>query len=165
MTMYVSTTVNRDYQGDRMSYETDDASQDAGASRGGKVPADVIYCQTSDTGWPGNTLDSVQQALAAYDGDDIWADVITRLDSYDAAATALLAPICADPVFVVVTGTAYQWCPALGLWQAVDVRAEIEQAMTDPLTMSIASGIGGRRGRRGRNAFRRLRVTFTSFYK
>lgn len=128
----------RDYQGDRMSYESDNAGP--------------VYSHTSDTGWPGNTLDSVQQALAAYGGDDIWADVITRLDSYDAAATACLGPVCANPVFVVVTGTAYQWCPELDLWQAVDARADIGEALTDPLRMSIASLLGRLRGLRGRSA-------------
>ncbi len=110
------------------------------------------YCQTSDTGWRDNVLDPVQQALAAYDGDDIWADVITRLDNYDAAATAYLGTACANPVFAVVTGTAYQWCPELGLWQAVDARADIGEALSDSLRMSIASVLGRLRGRRGRKA-------------
>jgi hypothetical protein len=135
MTMYLST--NRDYQGDRVNYEMDNA--------------DPVYSQTSDTGWRGNVLDPVQRALAAYDGDDIWADVITRLDVYDPAATAFLAPVCANPVFVAVTGTAYQWCPELGLWQAVDARADIGEAFTDPLRFSMSSFLGLLRGRRGRS--------------
>ena len=57
---------------------------------------------------------SVQQALADYRGDDVWADVILRLEGYDEAATALLEPVCEVPIFVCA-GTAYQWCAELGV--------------------------------------------------
>ncbi len=108
------------------------------------------YSPVSSTGWPGDALDPVQRALADYRGEDAWADVIERLDSYDATASAILAPVCSVPVFVV-GGTGYQWCAELDVWQAFDAAAEIGAAATDPLVMMIArlgSGSARRRPRR-----------------
>jgi hypothetical protein len=131
------------------AFETDHHAQARGAGyAGGKAMTRAIYCSSSDTGWPDENLDSVQRALAAYQGNDIWADVITPLKDYDAAATALLQPVCAVPVFVVNT-TGYQWCSELGVWQAFDAAREIGESITDPLVMGIASALGRRPRRRG----------------
>jgi hypothetical protein len=104
--------------------------------------------------WIGDAMDSVQQALADYDGDNVWDDVILRLDGFNRAATALLKPVCAGPVFVV-GGIGYQWCPDLGHWQSFDAASEIAHALTDPLIAGIAALMGRRFKGRNRKWWRR----------
>jgi hypothetical protein len=91
---------------------------------------------SGDAGSTGEVVDAVQWALADYDGDNLWRDVIMRLPGYDEASTALLAPIAAGTVFVAA-GIGYQWRPELGTWQTFDPAAEIGQAMNDPLIVGI----------------------------
>ncbi len=101
------------------------------------------YCHYSSTGWPDNALDSVQQALAGYRGDNVPRGVIERLDGYDQPATAILELVCEGPVFVA-DGTAYQWSSELNVWQAFDAAPGLGDALTDPLVILAATARGGR---------------------
>lgn len=74
----------------------------------------------SDTGYAHNWTDSVQDALSAYRGDDVWSDVILDLDEYDEAATALVDIGQTGNAFVA-GGVEYRWRPDLlsdGIWRA-----------------------------------------------
>lgn len=102
------------------------------------------YCSYSSTGWPDNALDSVQQALAGYRGDNVPKGVIERLDGYDGPATSILELVFQGPVFVA-DGTAYQWSPELNVWQAFDAAPELGDALTDPLVILAATARGGRK--------------------
>jgi hypothetical protein len=108
------------------------------------------YCHYSSTGWPDDALDSVQQALAEYHGDNVPKALIERLDGYDRPATAILELAFGGPVFVA-DGTAYQWSPELKVWQAFDAAPELGDALTDPLVFLAATARGGRRTRKQGN--------------
>jgi hypothetical protein len=49
----------------------------------------------------------------------------------------------------------YQWCSELGSWQAFDAAPELQDALTDPLRLGIASVRARRRVQWGFNTRRR----------
>ena len=57
-------------------------------------------------------------ALNAYTGDNIWDDVILRLDGYDHDATEEADPDYGSDVVVFEDGSVIAWCEMTKLWSA-----------------------------------------------
>lgn len=64
------------------------------------------------------TTTQIVNRLNTYDGDNIWQDIIWKLDSYDPDATEAADPNCASDVVILKDGSVIGYHPTTG-WSAV----------------------------------------------